>query len=80
MELGVDGGDGVVRLLFAPLPPVSVVPTRGYVDCVDKRGVDKGELPVTGASLPCAGESGEDRLLGVVDELVDILLPVLLLL
>lgn len=67
-------------MLLAPLPPVGVAPTRGYVDCVDRRGVDKGEFPATGASLPCAGESGEDRLLGVVDELVDILLPVLLLL
>jgi len=67
-------------LLLAPLPPVGVAPTRGYVDCVDSNGVDRGELPATGASLPCTGDSGEDRLLGVVDELVDILLPVLPLL
>ena len=61
--------------LFAPLPPVGVTPSRGYVDVVDK----SGELG-PGASLPRGGETGEERLLGVAVELVDILLPLLELL
>lgn len=60
----------MVRALFAPLPPVGVTPRRGYVDVVDSRG----ELG-PGASLPRGGETGEERLLGVADVLVDILLP-----
>ena len=65
----------MVSALFAPLPPVGVTPSRGYVDVVDK----SGELG-PGASLPRGGETGEERLLGVAVELVDILLPLLELL